>query len=124
LIPDDPDSPKNKDYFGNIKAQGWIQVAHMFERTYRAINEPDFTWTTDQLISISSDIPAAMLRQLMKELSQATRGFDTRLRRVIVNKTPDGTRSPNLADSFIMCFWPFIAPKRPGLAMGAPRIIS
>jgi len=124
IIPGDEDSPKNKDFYGNLKAQAWWQVARMFEHTYRAINEPDYTWKTKDLISISSEMPAAMLRQLMKELSQATRGLDTRLRRVIVNKTPPGTRSPNLADSFIMCYWPFVQPRRPGLAMGAPKIIG
>ena len=115
LNPDDPVNPDdlfdngdqnpilNKDFYSNLKAQGWWQLRLRFERTWRAINDPTFNWIPDDLISISSEIP--QIRQLEKELSQATYGQGTRLR-MVVNKTPEGTRSPNLADAVVMAFWP------------------
>lgn len=66
---------------------------------------PEYTWDADQLISISSAIPVAVLRKLEKELSQPTVGYSGRLR-LIVNKAPQGTKSPNLADAAMMAFWP------------------
>jgi hypothetical protein len=46
-----------------------------------------------------------LLRQVEKELSQPTSRKDGRMR-LIVDKTPEGTRSPNLADAIMMAFWP------------------
>jgi hypothetical protein len=48
------------------------------------------------------------LATLRKELSQATRGRTGALK-MIVNKTPEGTRSPNKADALVMAFWPVAA---------------
>jgi hypothetical protein len=41
----------------------------------------------------------------MKELAQPTRGESSSLR-TLVNKKPDGTKSPNLADAGVMVFFP------------------
>lgn len=103
VIPDDAESPLNEDLFGNLKAQGWWQLARRFERTWRAINEPDFTWEADDLISIDPDLP--LLRKLEKELCQVTAKQGARLK-MIVEKAPDGTKSPNLADAVMMAYWP------------------
>lgn len=95
-------SPRNKDFYKNLKAQGWWMLGRRFERTFKAVIQGD-AFDPDDMISIPSDLP--LLRSLMKELSQPTIGRDTSLK-LIVNKTPDGTKSPNLGDAVMMAFWP------------------
>ena len=103
VIEGDKDSPINKDFYANLKAQAWWQLRRRFERTWRAINDQAFTWKPDDLISIPSDLP--LLRKLEKELSQPTASKNSRMK-LLVDKTPDGTRSPNLADAVVMAYWP------------------
>lgn len=100
---DDDNSPLNKDFYANLKAQGWWQLRRRFERTWRAVNEPGFTWRAEDLISIDSSIEC--IRQLEKELCQPTRGLSGSMK-LMVNKTPPGTRSPNLGDMVMMLYWP------------------
>ena len=103
VIRGDRKTPKNKDYYANLKAQAWWEVRRRFERTYRAINDPSFTWEPEQLISLSSKMP--LLRKLEKELSQPVMEKSLNLK-LKIQKKPDGTRSPNLADAVIMAYWP------------------
>lgn len=103
LIPDDQDSPINRDFYANLKAQAWWQLRLRFERTYRAVTE-GVTYAADELISIPSDMPGRS--QLEKELSQVTATRTTSSLKLIINKTPPGTRSPNKADAVVMAFWP------------------
>jgi hypothetical protein len=102
VIPNDPNSPLNKDQYGNLKAQAWFRVRARFYKTYRAVNFGD-KYPADQLISIDSRLPN--LHQLTTELSQPVRK-NTGEGKTIVDKSPDGTPSPNLADGFIMCYNP------------------
>jgi phage terminase large subunit len=102
VIPDDPDSPLNRDVFGNFKAQAWWAARTAFYKTWRAVTHGD-VYPAEQLISLDSTMP--LLHQLMKELAQPTRGDSTGLR-MIVNKKPPGTKSPNLADAAVMCMFP------------------
>lgn len=103
MIPNDPQSLKNGDFYGNLKAQAWWMLRHRFEMTYRAVNDPDFTWDEDDLISLPSGLP--LIWKLVKELSQPTMAKNSRLK-LMIDKTPQGTKSPNLADSLVMCYWP------------------
>lgn len=110
VIEHDKDSPINKDFYGNLKAQAWWQLRRRFEKTYRALqkldgdpDQQDFTWEPDELISLPSTLPN--LRKIEKELSQPTASQGARMK-LIVDKTPEGTRSPNLADAIVMAFWP------------------
>lgn len=105
VIQDDHESPKNKDFYTNLKAQAWWSMRRRFERTHRAITE-GVSYPTDELISISSELPK--LRQLEKELCQPTAGQGSRLK-LMVNKMPKGTHSPNLADAVVMCYFPVSA---------------
>lgn len=106
LIRGDKKSQLNKDYFLNLKAQAWYQLSRRFWRTWRAVEE-GVEFDTDDLISIDSgSIPRALLQQLIKELSQATSGLSTGKLKWMVNKTPEGTRSPNMADGVVMAYWP------------------
>lgn len=107
VIPDDRDSPLNKDFYANLKAQAWWQLRLRFERTHHAITE-GVKFPPDQLISLPSELP--LLRQIEKELSQSVRKFSGDLR-LLVDKTPAGTRSPNLADAIVMAYWPVKAPQ-------------
>jgi len=102
IDPDDRDTPINKDFYANLKAQGWWQLRRRFEKTWRAVTE-GVRYSHDELISIPSDLP--LLRTIQKELSQPTSGKSARMK-LIVNKTPEGTRSPNVADAVMMCYWP------------------
>jgi phage terminase large subunit len=105
VIPNDKKSPLNKDFYLNLKAQGWWQLRLRFERVWRLRNDPTLkgTWSPDQLISIPKGLP--LLGQLQKELSQPTIINNSRMK-ILVDKKPEGTRSPNLADSVMMNFWP------------------
>jgi hypothetical protein len=103
VIPGDRNSPKNKDFYKNLKAQAWWQMRLRFERTYRAIHEKGFTWDAGDLISLPSTLP--LLRSLQKELSQATASQNPRMQ-MVVDKAPEGTKSPNLADAAVMAYWP------------------
>lgn len=102
VIAGDNDSPKNKDFYQNLKAQAWWELRNRFYQTWRVINE-GIDYDPDKLISIDSTIPG--LRKLEKELSQATisRGSSLKL---VVDKSPPGTKSPNMADAVVMAFWP------------------
>lgn len=102
IIPGDDDSIFNKDFFGNFKAQAWWSMRTRCYKTWRARTLGD-TYPADQLISFDSNMP--LLHKLTKELAQATHGTSTNLR-MIVNKKPDGTTSPNLADATVQCYFP------------------
>jgi phage terminase large subunit len=102
VIPGDKESPLNKDFYANLKAQAWWQLRLRFERTHKAIHNGE-TYDPAELISLPSTL--AGLQKLRKELSQPTRGKTGALK-MLVNKTPEGTRSPNMADAVVMAFWP------------------
>jgi phage terminase large subunit len=102
VIPTDKESPLNKDFYANLKAQAWWQLRMRFERTHKAIHKGE-RYDPATLISLPSGL--AGLQKLRKELSQATRGKTGALK-MLVNKTPEGTRSPNMADAVVMAFWP------------------
>ena len=101
--PKDKKSPLNEDFFHNLKAQGWWELARRFERTYRAVTEEGFTYDPGDLISLPSDLPN--LATLKKELSQPTTKMSA-LMKVMVDKKPEGTKSPNLADALMQSYWP------------------
>lgn len=103
---------KNKDFFSNIKAFAWWQVADRFRLTYQVVNAlkqgtkpPKFK--IDELISIDSKLPH--LEQLKMELSLPLRDFDNNGRVKVESKSDLRKRevpSPNLADAFIMAYAP------------------
>jgi len=102
VIEGDKDSPLNEDFYANLKAQAWWELRNRFYRTWRARIE-GAKYDLETLISIDSTLPK--LRQLEKELSQATASRGARLK-LVVDKTPEGTKSPNLADAVVMAYWP------------------
>ena len=102
IIPDDDESLMNKDFFANLKAQAWWSLRTRFYKTYKAVTE-GIIYPVDELISLDSDMP--LLQQLMKELAQPTRGQSSQLK-MLIDKQPEGTNSPNLADSGVQMFFP------------------
>ena len=108
IIPDDMESLTNKAFFKNLKSQAWWSLYTRFYKTWKCIqaiknNEPMPDYKADELISLDGTMP--MLLQLMKELAQPTKGESTSLQ-MLVNKTPDGMKSPNLADAVVMAYFP------------------
>lgn len=93
----------NKDFFANAKAQAWWALRLRFERTHRAVQEVlaggQPKYNADDLISISSALP--LLGKLQQELSQPTYSLNS-AGKIVVDKKPDGTKSPNLADSVMI----------------------
>lgn len=121
----DNDSPLIKDFFENLKAQGWWQLARRFELTWKIITKPDLyvigdggivrtltnkrdevpLCTVSDLISLDSASIGRLLPQLKKELGQIQKGESGRLK-MIIEKTPEGMRSPNCGDAVMMNYWP------------------
>lgn len=116
---------KNIDFFQNAKAQSWWSVRSRFQKTHRAIEElkaelkadgVEYTTATleqraaalsrvkfnpDAIIALPSGLNN--LAKLMQELSQPT--FSESLSgKMVIDKNPDGTRSPNLADALMIRF--------------------
>lgn len=107
LNPNDRTSPKHEDLFANLKAQGWWMVRRRFELTHRAVTNGE-KFDPAHLISIPSDLPH--VNKLVKELSQPTRGYHSQTLKMVVNKKPEGAKSPNLADGLVEAFWPIYRP--------------
>lgn len=103
LIPDDPTSPTNGELFENIKAQGWHRLGRRFYKTYQMVNGLH-TWPVEDLIVVRSTAP--LLATMMKELCQPVITKSRKTGRMVVNKTPDGTKSPNIGDAVMMCYHP------------------
>jgi phage terminase large subunit len=101
---------KNKDYFQNYKAQSYTALRWRFLQTFRAVVKGDTGVNMDDIISISSTIPK--LPSILPELSQPVYK-ESQTGKLMVDKTPDGMKSPNYADAVNMVF----APGRESLAI-------
>jgi hypothetical protein len=92
----------NGDFFANYKAQSWWHLRRRFQLTHRAIVDKLIV-DPDDIISISSKVPE--LNRLMLELSQPTYSENS-VGKILIEKMPDGCRSPNLADAVCIAFAP------------------
>lgn len=105
---DQPSSPEdlrrrtNQDFFANAKAQAWWSLRTRFQRTYRWIHYGEVS-SFDDIISLPKDVPNVM--KLVGELSQPTYKIGV-TGKIIVDKMPEGARSPNLADALMIRFAP------------------
>lgn len=92
----------NESFFANYKAQSWWHLRELFKLTHEAVTlgKP---FTPDKIISISSQ--CSQLNRLTSELSQPTYKKDNR-GKVLINKAPDDSVSPNMADSVMMNYAP------------------
>lgn len=98
----DPGQRLNQDMFANFKAQAWHSLRLRFERTFRAVVKGE-QFPPDQLISIDPQLPE--LGALIAELSQPT-WAPNGTGKLVVDKAPDASRSPNLADAVMMAYAP------------------
>lgn len=97
----------NKDFFANLKAQSWWWLRMRFQETFRAIDGREYD--PDMLISLDSNaLDDRELALLTTELSQPTYTKNG-TGKILVNKQPDGTASPNRADSVMICFNPQVS---------------
>jgi hypothetical protein len=103
----DKNGRKNKDFFANYKAQSWWELRRRFQETFRAVEASVkgefYEFDPDEIISLPHDLP--QLDKLKIELSQPTYSIST-LGKILIDKAPDGTKSPNLADVIMMLFAP------------------
>lgn len=112
--PDNLHSPLNKDQYQNLKAQGWFGLRKRFENAHKAAMGR--AHDAEMLISLPSDAP--WLVQLEEELTQPqhkTSGTG----KTMVDKQPDGARSPNMADAVMMAFWPVSDHRAPQMFLSA-----
>ncbi len=93
---------KNRDFFANAKAQAWWSLRGRFQATFRAIVEK-MPVSIDDIISINPHLDE--LLPLQMELSQVTYSINA-VGKVVIDKAPDGMRSPNLADACMIAFQP------------------
>jgi len=100
---------KNKDFFLNAKAQAWWGLRVRFQRTFRAVQlvaaGKTHDYRPDDLISLDSASLGTSLSKVTQELSQPTYSKNT-AGKVIVDKAPDNTRSPNHGDAIMILFAP------------------
>ena len=99
----DHQGPLNKDFFANFKAQAWWSVRKRFYNAWRC--RQGLTYDKDNIISINPEMPKDKQRQLVAELSQAVRK-ETTAGKMVIDKSPNGARSPNAADSIIIASFP------------------
>jgi len=102
VSPESEDVPrrKNKDFFQNSKSQGYWGLRTRFQKTFRAVTE-GIVASHDELISIPSSLP--LYSKLVMELSQPTYRLND-AGKVLINKAPEGTVSPNLSDAVMIRF--------------------
>ena len=93
---------KNKDYFLNMKAQAWWALRMRFEQTHRAVVQ-HMPVDIDAIISIDPNLTE--LEPLRMELSQITYSIN-QTGKIMIDKQPPGTLSPNRADSVNIAFNP------------------
>lgn len=100
----------NKNYYANIKAQMWWQIAQRFQNTYNAVMHGQ-QFGESEMIFIDGSIKD--LELLTAELSTPKKSFD-KAGRLMVESKEDlkkrGIDSPNRADAFIMANLPVINP--------------
>jgi hypothetical protein len=90
---------KNGEFYHNKAAQDWWALRFRFLQTWRALAGKPFH--PQYLISLDSQMP--LLTKLVAELTQPQYEF-TANGKIKVAKAPEGTASPNLADSVRMVY--------------------
>lgn len=102
VVKGDKESPKNKDTFKNLKAQAYWALRTRFQKVYKYVTEGK-KYPIDELISINGRVKN--LHSITQQLSQPTYSRDGS-GRIIVDKKPSGTKSPDMADAICMAFFP------------------
>ncbi len=99
----DKDSPTNEEMFFNLKAQAGWRLRIRFEKTWRKVTQ-GIDYPVDEMISIPSNI--SHFHDLKDQLSQPQ--FTTKdSGKLIIDKKPPGTKSPNLYDAVCIAYNPY-----------------
>ncbi len=111
--PLDPNKPYpervtvNKDFFRNKRAQYYWFLADRLERTYNAVVNGKWV-DPDQCISISSDIPEDIRKDMRRQLTRIRRKKGANSSLITLESKDDmkkaGIKSPGLADCLMMVF--------------------
>jgi phage terminase large subunit len=91
---------KNEDFFQNLKSQSWWSLRMRFLKTFRAVTA-GASFDRDEIISIPKDL--SNRSKLCMELSQPTYSING-AGKIVVDKAPEGSKSPNLADAVMIRF--------------------
>ena len=111
LFPDDVKSMTNFQFFSNFKAQAWWNTRTLLFNTWRMVTQGEI-FLPDQIVSIDcANVDKSMQHKLRDELSQVIATTHSAKMKWTIVKAPANTYSPNLADAFVMAFWP--APLEP-----------
>ena len=92
----------NEDFFSNYKAQSWWALRQRFENTWQWVVKGIPCDPADCIV-LPRRLP--LLEQLIQELSQPTYAINAE-GKIKVNKKPDGTKSPNVADAVVIAYAP------------------
>lgn len=88
----------NKDYFMNRKAQAWWRLRKLFQNTHRWVAD-GVRCSPNEIISLNPKMP--LLHKLVTEISQPTYSQNG-IGKIVINKKPDGMKSPNLGDGVMV----------------------
>lgn len=88
----------NRDHYYSLKAQAWFYLRRRFKKTYDWVRN-GIPCDPDDIISLPEKAP--WVDKLITELGQVTYGYQSG-GKVIVNKAPAGTKSPNMADALVI----------------------
>lgn len=89
---------RNDKFFENAKAQSWWSVRNEFLQTYRKVNGKEYK---DGHSIKMSDL-TMKIEKLILELSQPQYVM-SKSGKLMIDKKPKGSKSPNLADSYVIC---------------------
>lgn len=98
---------KNEDFFLNFKAQAWWHFRMCVYNTYRAVR--GLSYDPERIISFDGKLP--LLKKLMIELCQPTYTQNA-AGKMLIDKQPEGTPSPNLADAVVILYAPRRGPMK------------
>ena len=104
--PGDKESIRNKDFFTNLRAQAAWKLRQLCHNSYKVRYE-GADISPDDCIALSSDMEG--LEELVTELSQPTYVTNPNTNKILIQKTPEGTASPNRFDSLVIN----VSPLRP-----------
>jgi phage terminase large subunit len=99
----DKKSPLKGNYYQNLRAQAAWEFRLRFERTYKAVHD-GADYNPETMIAIPSTLPH--LTQFKDQLSQPVMTRSVATGKMLVDKAPPGTKSPNLFDAAVMAFFP------------------
>ena len=96
------------EVFLNFKAQAWWSVRNRLEKCW-LYREGKFNGSWEELMSLDSEaLGTANLRVLEKHLCQAVRRLSA-TSKLMVDKQPEGMRSPDGGDSTVMNYNPVVS---------------